>query len=77
MTHGNLTSFEWVVLSRVAVGRTRWSAFFSSVLATSVAMETWSVENRVFVYDMFVKRRVVTPLALPIFQRVIFSFGGI
>jgi hypothetical protein len=29
----------------------RWSAFFSSGLATSVAMETWPVEHRVFVYD--------------------------
>ena len=53
---------------------TRWSAFFSSVLATSVAMETWPVEHGVFVYDAFVKRRAV---ALPIFQRVFFSSGGI
>ena len=54
MTHRNLTSFEWVVLGRPREG-TRWSAFFSSGLATSVAMETWPVEHRVFVYDAFVK----------------------
>ena len=46
------------------------SAFFSSVLATSVAMETWPAEHRVFVYDAYVERRSVAPLALPIFQRV-------
>jgi len=36
-------------------GGTRWSAYFSSGLAISVAMETWPVEHRVFVYDPFVK----------------------
>ena len=37
-------------------------------------MEAWPVEQHVFVYDAFVKRRAVAPLALPIFQRVIFFF---
>ena len=41
--------------------RKRWSALFSSVLTTSVAMETWPVERSVFVYDAFVKRRAVPP----------------
>jgi hypothetical protein len=60
VTHGNLTSFEWVVLSNhagwVGTGRdgTRCSAFFSSGLATAIAMEAWPVEHRVYVYDAFV-----------------------
>ena len=67
-------------------GEMRWSAFFSSWLATSVTMETWPVEHRV--NDHFSKHvspgpsfpiseTCRGPLTLPIFQSVIFSFGGI
>ena len=61
----------------------RCSAFFSSGLATSIAMETRPVEHHVFVYNTFVKSGIAFPvseicrgtLSLPIFQCVIFSLG--
>ena len=55
-------------------GGTRWSAFFSSVLATSVAMETWPVEHHVFVYDAFVKY-VLWPPRLPDLSCYFFLWG--
>ena len=70
MTHGNLTSFEWLVLSSSAPeGGTRWSAYFSSGLTTSVAMETWPAEHRVFVYEAFVKSGKSVSVTQRLFRR--------
>jgi len=46
---------RWGGGGRGGGGGVRWSAFFSSGLATSLALETWPVEHRMFVYDAFVE----------------------
>jgi hypothetical protein len=79
----NLASFECVVLSRLAGKRVEGlmcSAFFSTGLATPVAMETWPVEHRAFVYDSFVKSGesvTVTQRLFPVFQLVISFLLGV
>jgi len=75
MTHGNLTSFESAVLSRLAGGG--GGGRHSFPLGWPLQMGTWPVEHRVFVYlqriSFPVSETYHGPLALPNFQRVIFS----
>jgi len=80
VTHGNLTSFKWVLLSREAGGgglcqcvvSTRWCHSAHNKRVNDHCSKHVSRAPH-FTF----RRRAVAPLALPIFKRVIFFFGGI
>ena len=86
VTHGNLTSFECVVLSRQARGGGGemvgipflWVSHFQQDGATAhTANQSMTVVRNMFPRHLISRfRDVPWPLVLPIFQCVIFSFGG-